>query len=87
MDDAPLIAIVIWTLMAAGFTLLGIYGLRHPDRLADFFTRPGRELFGKAVAEHVYTKENQRWALVSFVIIGPICVIVGTSNILSRVLA
>jgi hypothetical protein len=84
LNGAPTVAIIVGTVMSIGFTLLGIYGLRHPDRLADFFRRRGTEIYGKKIADRVYTTSNQRWALIPFVIIGPIFVVIGVVNIVSR---
>lgn len=76
--------IIVLTVMAFAFTLLGIYGLRDPDRLADFLRRRGTEVWGKQIADRVYTTRNQRWALVGFVIVGPPFVVIGVANIVSR---
>lgn len=87
MNNAPLAVLIVWTLAAAGCTALGVYGLRHPDRLADFFRSRGTNLFGKKVADRVYTTSNQRWALVPFAIVGPLFVVAGVVGIVSRIVA
>jgi hypothetical protein len=87
VNDAPLAGLIIWALAGAGFTALGVYGLRHPDRLADFFRGQGASFFGKKVADRVYTVRNQRWALIMFVIVGPIFVLAGVGTIVARIVA
>ena len=85
MDDAPIAALVVWTLGCLGFTLLGVFGLRHPERLASWFRRQGTDVFGKKLADRVYTARNQAWALIPFVIMGPIGVVIGVSTFVSHI--
>jgi hypothetical protein len=72
---------LIYITMSIGFTAFGIYGLRNPQAVTDFFHGAGSRLFGRRFADQVYTQANLRWATIPFVIVGPVFVVLGVAGL------
>ena len=88
MDDpvGKVIFLVVWTLLAAGFFVLGIYSIRNPARVANYFRGLGSQLFGPAVANRVYRESGVIAGAIGFLIIGPVFVVIGIVEIVSTIL-
>jgi hypothetical protein len=61
----------VFLLMCTGFFLLGLYTIRNPEATAGFFRGAGSQMFGRKVADRVYSSGTVLWAAWPFVILTP----------------
>ena len=88
MDDpvGKVIFLVVWTLLAACFFVLGIYSIRNPTRVAKYFRGLGSQMFGPGVANRVYRESGVKAAAISYLIIGPVFVVIGIVMIVRTIM-
>jgi hypothetical protein len=85
MTQSPveaLIFMIVWTLLSGGFAAFGIYGLRHVDKVTRVFHTLGSGMYGRRLADRVYTPRGIRIALIGFLVIGPVFVVIGVVMII-----
>ncbi len=61
----------VFLLMCTGFFLVGFYTIRKPESTAKFFNGFGSQMYGKKIADRLYSSKNVLWAGWPFVIFTP----------------
>ena len=66
-----------WFVANIVFFFIGLYTIRNSHKTARFFNKVGSGMYGKKVADRVYTPNNLLLAAWGFVIMAPIFIGVG----------
>ncbi|MGW9184771.1 hypothetical protein [Agromyces sp. NPDC055661] len=85
-NDNPmeqLIPKVMFVAFGGGFFALGLYFLQNLDTTTAFLRRLGATIWGERIARFSYRREGLRFAAISFVILGPLVVVLGVVSIVS----
>ena len=61
----------VFLLMNTAFFLIGVHAIRKPESTARFFNGFGSQMYGKKIADRVYSSKNILWAGWPFVIFTP----------------
>lgn len=72
----------IWTALAAGFFIAGAFTYRHAEASAAVFKRFAASLYGQRIADRMYTPTHMKLSAVFFMIIGPIFVVIGITQLI-----
>ena len=73
----------VWFVANIVFFFIGFYTIRNSKKTADFFNKLGSGMYGKKVADRVYTPNNLLWGAWGFVIMAPIFIGVGVWGMVS----
>jgi|GEM_PF-5400894 len=89
MEDDPVgkvIFLVVWTGLAAGFFVLGIYFMRNTTKVAEFFRGAGSQMLGRRIANRVYRESGVKAAAIGYLILGPVFVVIGIIGIVRTIM-
>jgi hypothetical protein len=76
-DVEDVLALIGFILMSVAGTAFGVYAMLRPDEAAEYFRRQSTPRSASRAWERVYSRQSMRVAAVSFLIVGPLFVIVG----------